>query len=63
MPSNICSVHWPKLQQSELVNPYMPVKVKLASTRATNTKQRILRIALIAVLVCVVLGASVFAYM
>ena len=41
----------------------MPVKVKLASTRATGTRNRILRIVALAALVCLVLGASVFGYM
>lgn len=40
----------------------MPVKVKLAS-RATGTRNRILRIVAVAALICLVLGASVFGYM
>ena len=42
----------------------MPVKVKLASNRATDTrKHRIFRIFAVAVLICVALGAIVYGYM
>jgi penicillin-binding protein 1B len=41
----------------------MPVKVKLASTRATSTRHRIFRGFAAAVLICIALGAIVFGYM
>jgi penicillin-binding protein 1B len=40
----------------------MPVKVKLANTRSTGAKHRILRIAAAAALICIVIGAVVFGY-
>jgi penicillin-binding protein 1B len=40
----------------------MPVKVKLANTRSTGAKHRILRIIAAAALICIVIGAIVFGY-